>query len=179
MISHLLYFMLNTKFCYGPSLCFPKMWRRMRGCESFKTIWLRILCSLFYHLPTTRELSFSICCFFSFFCVFFLSPLWQNDYVMKYCKFTAYDLCKIFIQFLSYLSCFLSFLINYSLFSHLVTSTLNQCEIMNVWKTSWNKRSQVASPIYYQPTFDLPYLSYFLFFTFHQSWLGFCFSLHL
>ncbi len=115
---------------------------------------------------------------FIFYSLFFLSPLGQFDYVMKYCKFTTYDFCKIFILFLNYFSCFWSFFTNNSMFSHLVTSTLNQCEKMNVWKASWNKRSQVASPIYYHPTSNLPYISYLLFSTFHQSWLGFCFSLH-
>jgi len=151
----------------------------MRGCENFKTIWLRVLCSHFYHLSQLQESFHFIFVIFSpFYVLLFQSPIWQNDYVMKLCKFTIDDLCKIFIEFLSYLSCLWSFLTNYSLFFHLVTSTLNQCEKMNVWKVSWNKRLQVTSPIYYHPTFDLPCLSYFLFFTFHQSWLGFCFSLH-
>jgi hypothetical protein len=86
VISHLFYFMLHTKFCYGPSLCFPKMWRKMRGCESFKTIWLRVLCFVFYHLSTiTRKFSYSISFFFSFLSVaFFVSSMtkWLCDEIM-------------------------------------------------------------------------------------------------
>jgi hypothetical protein len=148
----------------------------MKGHESFKTLWLKVMCNLFYHLsPTIRNLSFSMHCFKSFLCIFYFTFItkWLCEIMMVYNLWPLQNLHSILRLPFS----FLSSLTNYSLFF-----TLSPQLYSITWRSelarSKLKQEVVSCKPYllYCPIFGPSYLSYFFTFTFLQTWL--CFLSH-